>query len=172
MMIIITPWLLYCMTYYCTVWPRYSTIWPVYCGQLVQCALGTVWPIVILYCMTSCCPGEAARMTLSCWASLPRPTCPRPARDAARPSAPTAYPTSTGSSMRTSTCASTAPCSIAAYHTSQVDREERERAPGAVDPQSFFADPDPAVFLSADLNPALKNLFKITLWTVFCCWKR
>ena len=65
--------------------------------------------------------------------------------------------------MRTFTCALTAPCSIAAYHTSQVDREERERAPGAVDPQSFFADPDPAVFLSADLNPALKNLFKITL---------
>ena len=33
----------------------------------------------------------------------------------------------------------------------------------ALDPHSFFADPDPAIFLNADPDPALKSLSQLTL---------
>ena len=42
----------------------------------------------------------------------------------------------------------------------------------AVDPHSFFADPDPAVFLNADPDPAQTNFYKITLRRVFFSYKR
>ena len=37
----------------------------------------------------------------------------------------------------------------------------------ALDPHSFFADPDPAIFFNADPDPALKSLSQLTLWRVF-----
>ena len=42
----------------------------------------------------------------------------------------------------------------------------------AVDPKSFFVDPDPVVFLHEDPNPALKKTFKNNLMKSFLLLKK